>query len=70
MLTQPQTPTQRMAQFAAYLREHGLTVGPAEQQAMLKSLATLGCTKAQPVSDAWRSIACGNAREWQMAAGV
>ncbi len=55
-----------MAQFAAYLREHGLTVGPAEQQAMLKSLTSLGYTKAQPVSDAWRSIACGNAREWRM----
>ena len=31
------TPSERLAGFAALLREHGLTVGVAEQQAMLQA---------------------------------
>ena len=36
--TDSSTPTVRLAGFAALLREHGLTVGVAEQQAMLQAM--------------------------------
>jgi uncharacterized protein len=59
---------QAIAGFAALLREHGLGVGIAEQQAMLRAVlaARLGPGwRATQVSAAWRAVACHNARDWQ-----
>ena len=36
------TPSERLAGFAALLREHGLTVGVSEQQAMLQAALNAG----------------------------
>lgn len=59
-------PTEALAGFAALLRDHGLTVGVAEQQAMLQAALRLGGLREAPVRAAWRAIACHSAREWRL----
>lgn len=59
-------PSETLAGFAALLRDHGLSVGIAEQQAMLSAALTLGPVNEQRLQAAWRAIACHNAREWQL----
>lgn len=59
-------PSERLAGFAALLREHGLCVGVAEQQAMLQASLLLGSLKERPVQAAWRAIACHSHREWKL----
>ncbi|TNF62309.1 MAG: VWA domain-containing protein [Burkholderiales bacterium] len=59
-------PSETLAGFAALLREHGLTVGVAEQQAMLGAALRLGGLRETQVQAAWRAIACHNAREWRL----
>ena len=59
-------PSVRLASFAALLREHGLTVGVSEQQAMLQALLHFGPLAEKPIHAAWRAIACHNHREWQL----
>ncbi len=59
-------PSETLAGFAALLRDHGLTVGIAEQQAMLQAALTLGPLREQRLQAAWRAIACHNAREWRL----
>lgn len=59
-------PTERLAAFAALLRDHGLSVGVAEQQAMLQSAWHLGATQERPLQAAWRAIACHSLREWRL----
>lgn len=59
-------PTEALAGFAALLRDHGLTVGVAEQQAMLQAAQRLGGLHEAPVRAAWRAIACHSAREWRL----
>lgn len=59
-------PTEALAGFAALLRDHGLTVGVAEQQAMLQAALALGGLHEAPVRAAWRAIACHSAREWRL----
>jgi len=67
MNTLPATaPSERLAGFAALLREHGLTVGVAEQQAMLQATLFFGPVHERPLQAAWRSIACHSQREWQL----
>ena len=56
-------PSERLAGFAALLRDHGLTVGVAEQQAMLQAALHLGPLKEKPIQAAWRAIACHSHRE-------
>ncbi len=63
-MTQALAPTQRLAGFAASLRDHGMTVGVAEQQAMLQAALHLGAVQEKPLQAAWRAIACHNRREW------
>lgn len=63
--TGPQPVTERVPSFARWLREQGLPVGPAEQQAMLQATLALGSTHARANEAAWRAIACGNARHWR-----
>jgi uncharacterized protein len=60
------TPTERLAGFAALLRDHGLTVGVAEQQAMLQAALHFGPLREKKLQAAWRAIACHSPREWQL----
>lgn len=60
------TPTERLAGFAALLREHGLSVGVAEQQSMLQAALYFGPLRERPLQAAWRAIACHSQREWQL----
>jgi uncharacterized protein len=60
------SPSERLAGFAALLRDHGLTVGVAEQQAMLQAALLFGPRKEQPLQAAWRAIACHSQREWKL----
>ena len=60
------TPSERLAGFAGLLREHGLTVGVAEQQAMLQAALFFGPVHERPLQAAWRAIACHSQREWQL----
>jgi uncharacterized protein len=60
------TPTERLAGFAALLRDHGLTVGVAEQQAMLQAALHFGPLNEKNLQAAWRAIACHSHREWQL----
>lgn len=63
--SQPLPLSERLAGFAALLREHGMKVGPSEQRDMLQAALALGGLRAQALQAAWRSIACGNARDWR-----
>ncbi|WP_213957618.1 VWA domain-containing protein [Variovorax sp. dw_954] len=58
-------PLERIAGFAAMLREHGLTVGVAEQQAMVRAALALPLAHCARIDPAWRAIACHDARDWQ-----
>lgn len=60
------TPTETIAGFAALLRDHGMTVGVAEQQSMLQATVALGGLNGERLSAAWRAIACHSAREWRL----
>lgn len=59
-------PSERLAGFAALLRDHGLTVGVAEQQAMLQAALYWGPLQERSLQAAWRAIACHSQREWQL----
>ncbi|MFM2035849.1 MAG: hypothetical protein RL459_1114 [Pseudomonadota bacterium] len=59
-------PTERLASFAALLRDHGLTVGVSEQLAMLQVSLQMGSLKEKPLQAAWRAIACHSHREWKL----
>lgn len=66
MNNQPELITHRLAAFTAYLREHGFSLGPNEQQIMLMSLGTLSPIHMGSAQAAWRAIACGDARQWKL----
>ena len=59
-------PSEHLAGFAALLRDHGLTVGVAEQQAMLQAALFFGPLQEKPLHAAWRAIACHTHREWRL----
>jgi len=59
-------PSERLAGFASLLREHGLTVGVAEQLAMLQAALHFGPLQEKPLQAAWRAIACHSQREWKL----
>ena len=58
-------PLEAIAGFAALLRDHGLNVGVAEQQAMVAAALRLPIERAARLDAAWRSIACHDARDWR-----
>lgn len=58
-------PLASIAGFAALLRDHGLKVGVAEQQAMVTSALRLPIARAARLEAAWRAIACHDARDWR-----
>lgn len=67
-------PLEAIAGFAALLREHGLKVGIAEQQAMVHAALALPMSgasragsvwKAERLGAAWRAVACHDLRDWR-----
>ena len=58
-------PGQSLAGFASMLRDHGLKVGVAEQQAMLQASLALGALKSDQLRAAWRAIACHRVQDWR-----
>ena len=48
--------SERLAGFAALLREHGMKVGPAEQRDMLQAAIALGSLKLNTLDAAWRAV--------------
>lgn len=61
-------PLQALAGFAALLREHGLAVGVAEQQALVQAALALPvhgpAWSVARLSAAWRSLACHRQADW------
>lgn len=64
--TMASAPSEALAGFAALLRDHGLSVGIAEQKTMLQAALVLGVLHEPRLCAAWRAIACHNAREWRL----
>ena len=58
-------PLASIAGFAALLRDHGLKVGIAEQQAMVRAALALPVARSSQLDPAWRAIACHDARDWR-----
>lgn len=58
-------PVEAIAGFAAHLREHGLQVGIAEQQAMVHAALSVQAAESQRLRAGWRSIVCHGAAEWR-----
>ncbi len=58
-------PLAAIAGFAALLRDHGLQVGIAEQQAMVRAALALPVERASRLDPAWRAIACHDVRDWR-----
>ncbi|MCW5667036.1 MAG: VWA domain-containing protein [Piscinibacter sp.] len=58
-------PLEAIAGFAALLREHGLAVGIAEQQAMVQAALRVPVERSGLLDPAWRAIACHDARDWR-----
>ncbi|WP_431274735.1 VWA domain-containing protein [Variovorax ureilyticus] len=58
-------PLDSIAGFAALLRDHGLKVGIAEQQAMVAAALRVPVERAARLDAAWRSIACHDLRDWR-----
>lgn len=63
---QASLPSERLASFAALLRDHGLVVGVTEQQSMLQAVLYFGALQEKPIQAAWRAIACHTHREWKL----
>jgi uncharacterized protein with von Willebrand factor type A (vWA) domain len=58
-------PLQAIAGFAALLREHGMRVGVAEQQAFVQAALAVPLERSARLDAAWRAIACRDARDWR-----
>ena len=58
-------PLDSIAGFAALLRDHGLKVGVAEQQAMVSAALRVPLERAAQLDPAWRAIACHDVRDWR-----
>ena len=57
---------ERIAGFAAFLRESGLVIGIAEQQAMIVAVLALPVERSARLETAWRAIACHDPRDWRL----
>lgn len=58
-------PLAAIAGFAALLRDHGLSVGVAEQQAMVRAALAVPLPRLRSIEAAWRAIACHDVRAWR-----
>ena len=63
-------PLEAIAGFAQHLREHGLVVGVAEQQAMVRAALALRSDDAQRVRAGWRAVVCHRADDWRRYPGL
>lgn len=61
----PARPLEAISGFAVLLREHGLPVGIAEQQAMVQAALRLPPARSRQLDAAWRAIACRDPRDWK-----
>ena len=59
------SPLQTIAGFAALLRDHGMKVGVAEQQAFVRTALALPLHRNHQLDAAWRAIACQDSRDWK-----
>lgn len=64
-MTSVARPLESIAGFAALLRDHGMKVGIAEQQAFVQAALRLPAERAARLDPAWRAIACHDARDWK-----
>lgn len=64
-MNQPARPLESIAGFAALLRDHGMKVGVAEQQAMVTAALRVPLERASRLDAAWRAIACHDVRDWR-----
>ena len=58
-------PLEAIAGFAALLRDHGLSVGVAEQQAMVRAALAVPLQRHRLLDAAWRAIACHDVQAWR-----
>jgi uncharacterized protein with von Willebrand factor type A (vWA) domain len=58
-------PLETIAGFAAYLRDHGLAVGIAENQAMVAAAIAVRIEDWERLRAGWRSIVCHRPPEWR-----
>lgn len=58
-------PLESITGFAALLRDHGMKVGIAEQQAFVQAALRLPVEHAARLDAAWRAIACHDLRDWK-----
>jgi uncharacterized protein with von Willebrand factor type A (vWA) domain len=58
-------PLETIAGFASYLREHGLAVGIAENQAMISAALAVRIEDSERLRAGWRSIVCHRPPEWR-----
>lgn len=63
--SQTAQPLEAIASFAALLREHGLAVGVAEQQAMVRAALVVPLQRHRQLDPAWRAIACHDVQAWR-----
>jgi uncharacterized protein with von Willebrand factor type A (vWA) domain len=63
-------PLEAIAGFAAMLRDHGLKIGVAEQQAMVQAALALPTAQYRCLEAAWRAIACQSAAQWRSWSGL
>jgi uncharacterized protein with von Willebrand factor type A (vWA) domain len=56
---------ERIAGFAAHLRDNGLALGIGGQQAMIHAALALPPQRCQALAAAWRAIACHDPRDWR-----
>jgi uncharacterized protein len=59
-------PTETLAGFAAFLRDHGMQIGVSEQHSMLQAALAIGAVQGLKLNAAWRAIACNNLRDWRL----
>ena len=64
-MNQQARPLESIAGFAALLRDHGLKVGVAEQQAMVNAALRVPVARSARLGAAWRAIACHDLRDWR-----
>lgn len=58
-------PLHAIAGFASHLREHGLVVGVAEQQAMVRAALAVPAGDGVRIEAGWRGIVCHDAASWR-----
>lgn len=58
-------PLETVAGFAAYLRDHGFSVGIAENQAMVAAALAVRIEDSERLRAGWRSIVCHGPPEWR-----